>query len=390
MEYIDRVVRLKTQVMTADQVTAIELGFEYRNQSLEQFLIMFFERSAGKKLQKHMLLAEFVISLEKYNKLELILMFQQLLHNYDSELMHAVILAKSHIENYLSTRKDIVEKLLETPKPSSLFPQCYATQVTEVYFSAIFHQAQTSLIRGMRHKGFFGMGADVFSATLGNRTSVTLVDLLPILSRTLCRVIKKYFNASQILSERGLQHQAGYQSELLEEIDEFAADSNSFFSRPGAHDLDRGFYSQPVDSDTGSQQLQFVVDGKVVSPKTPARQYRTNEKSPVISKFYEQSSELVQDQQTGEYKMVPVFKSTKQSRTQTVLPIELTSQGCKSYCLYEKILDEVQAVLYQAERTFTQLHTQLKKAQEESVKNLATRVLGVVVQMPQGKSTSSK
>lgn len=387
MDYIDKIITLKAKVMTADQVTAIELGFEYRNQSLEQFLIRFFERSGGKSLQKHMLLAEFVISLEKYNKLELILMFQELLTQYDSELMHAVILAKAHVENYLGTRHDVVEKGLDKPKPSSLFTSCLAEQVAEVYYSALFAQAQTSLIRSLRHKGYFGIGADSFFKALGGRAQISVVDLLPVMARVLAKVLRKYFPGSQLLAERGSHLDIAYDQDLLDEAAELESQAEEFYRSHDQGDAHRCYRSQPeIREWDQTQQSRFRVGTSTVHLKSSVSPYRSagdrEATQPIISNFYDQSSELVQDPVTGAFKMQPVFKSPQSTKS---FHSEFKPNNCKSYCLYERVLDEVRAVMYQADKTYLQVQTQLKREHDEKMKNLATRVLGVVVQMPHTK-----
>lgn len=374
--------------MTADQVTAIEMGFEYRNQSLEQFLIRFFEKSGGKLLQKHMLLAEFVISLEKYNKLELILMFQELLTQYDSELMHSVLLAKAHIENYLGTRHSVVEKSLDKPKPSSLFTSCLAEQVAEVYYSALFAQAQTSLMRSLRHKGYFGIGADSFFKALGGRAQISIVDLLPVMARILCKVLRKYFPGSQLLGQRESQIEPEYDQALLDEaVDLESRLEEEFYSRQSIIDPQRVYRSTPdIDRWDNLEQTRFKVGSSTVKLKSSASPYRSSGdrdvNQPIISNFYEQSSELVQDPVTGAFKMQPVFKSPQSAKT---FQSEFQSNRCRNYTLYEKVLDEVRAVIYQSDKTYLQVQAQLKKERDEQMKNLATRVLGVVVQMPHTK-----
>jgi hypothetical protein len=386
VEYVDRILQLKMKVMTADQVTAIELGFEYRNQSLERFLVRFFLLSPGKRQHQDMLLAEFVLSLEKYNKLELIHLFQELLHQYDSEMMHAFILSKSHIENYLSTRKELVEKTLDKPKPSSLFPLSYTSTVTEVYYSALFHQAQTSLIRALRHKGFFGMGADAFSSFLNDRPSVTIIDLLAVLTRVMVRILKKYFPPSQILSERGLDYQGQDDHDLLEELKDYDRHLDGFFCRDEQSREQVEYRSHRFDYDINTHQIRLKIGEQSINPRVSSNQYNTPEhkrnSSPIMTNFYEKSSDSEKGIKKEQYGGQPIFKSLQQSRNQQGFFHENSRNNCNCYCLYEKLLDEVLAVWYQAEKSFLQVQAQLKKEQTEVVKELATRVLGMVVETP--------
>ena len=185
VEFVDSFLLLKAELLISDEVTLIRSGFAARNAAFQDLLPHFFEKHARDPAHCELLLCEFLVTLEKYSRIELLRRFQELTGAFHNAACHVLLFAKAHVDRFLSARPAAVRAPEVLERRKSVFTAAFAEVVSVQEASALFGVILSSYNRVRTTSSRLAKASKLYKELAQGRESLAVVDLVPLYTAAL-------------------------------------------------------------------------------------------------------------------------------------------------------------------------------------------------------------
>ncbi len=180
---MDSFLLFKSELLIADEISLIQSGVSARNAAFQDLLPRFFERHARDSAYCEVLTAEFLVSLEKFKKVELLRRFRELASAFSNSGSHVLLFVKAHVDLFLSARHAVVQAADVLGKRKSVFAVGFHELVSAEEASGLFGTILSSYNRVRTTPSRLARASKLYRDLVDTRESLTVIDLVALFAK---------------------------------------------------------------------------------------------------------------------------------------------------------------------------------------------------------------